>query len=139
MRTFLDYYRRKLQPQIEMIDLFLKTEEPPYTQAAVATVLGLSVAAVAERMRAEQLACITRGVFFRLLQESELPLGKMLQRAVFCGLPQEYTPQTVAYIFGLPLSAVAAAAEKTGLSSCKEKELPALFSQIMLCETQYHP
>ncbi len=134
MRTFLDYYRRKIQPQIEMIDVFLKTEQPPYDAAAVAEVLGFSAKALAERMQKERLACITRGVFFRLLEESENPLGGMLQRAVACGLPEEYTPETAAYVFRLPLAVVQRAAEKTGSSSFSEEALPVLFSEIMLCE-----
>lgn len=137
MRTFLEYYQRRIQPQIETIDIFLKTEEPPYAHAAVAEVLGVSAKVLAERLAAEQLACITKGVFFRLLQEGEEPLCGMLRRAIACGLPKRYTPELIAYIYDLPLAAVRAAAEKTGLSSCQEEDLPTLFSQIMLCETQY--
>ena len=134
MRTFLDYYRRKIQPQIEMIDIFLKTEQPPYDETAVAEVLGCSAEALAARMQKEHLACITRGVFFRLLEESENPLGGMLQRAVACGLPEEYTPETAAYVFDLPLAVARRAAEKTGQVSFSEEALPVLFSEIRLCE-----
>ena len=74
-----------------MIDIFLKTEQPPYDKAAVAEVLGLSAEALTARMQKEHLACITKGIFFRLLVESENPLGGMLKRAVACGLPERYT------------------------------------------------
>ncbi|MBR6651995.1 MAG: hypothetical protein IKL30_02400 [Anaerotignum sp.] len=30
MLTFLDYYEQEIQPQIAAIDIFLKSEEPPY-------------------------------------------------------------------------------------------------------------
>lgn len=82
MRTFLEYYRRSIQPQIEMIDIFLKTEQPPYDKAAVAEVLGLSAEALTARMQKEHLAYITKGIFFRLLAEGENSLGGMLKRAV---------------------------------------------------------
>ena len=134
MRTFLEYYRRSIQPQIEMIDIFLKTEHPPYDKTAVAKVLGLSAEALTARMQKEHLACITKGIFFRLLAEGENPLGGMLKRAVACGLPERYTPEAAAYVFGLPLAAVQEAAEKTGCSSFSEETLPVLFSEIMLCE-----
>ena len=134
MRTFLEYYRRSIQPQIEMIDIFLKTEQPPYDKAAVAEVLGLSVEALTARMQKEHLAYITKGIFFRLLAEGENSLGGMLKRAVACGLPERYTPETAAYVFGLPLAAVREAAEKTDCSSFSEETLPVLFSEIMLCE-----
>ena len=97
MRTFLEYYRRSIQPQIEMIDIFLKTEQPPYDKAAVAEVLGLSAEALTARMQKEHLAYITKGIFFRLLAEGENSLGGMLKRAVACGLPRakarEYAAQ----------------------------------------------
>ena len=131
MRTFLEYYRRSIQPQIEMIDIFLKTEQPPYDKTAVAEVLGVSAEALTARMQKEHLACITKGIFFRLLAEGENPLGG---RAVACGLPERYTPEAAAYVFGLPLVAVREAAEKTGSSSFSEETLPTLFSEIMLCE-----
>ena len=134
MRTFLEYYRRSIQPQIEMIDIFLKTEQPPYDKAAVAEVLGLSAEALTARMQKEHLAYITKGIFFRLLAEGENSLGGMLKRAVACGLPERYTPETAAYVFGLPLAAVREAAEKTDCSSFSEETLPVLFSEIMLCE-----
>ena len=124
MRTFLEYYRRSIQPQIEMIDIFLKTEQ----------VLGLSAEALTARMQKEHLAYITKGIFFRLLAEGENSLGGMLKRAVACGLPERYTPETAAYVFGLPLAAVREAAEKTDCSSFSEETLPVLFSEIMLCE-----
>jgi len=123
MRTFLEYYRRSIQPQIEMIDIFLKTEQPPYDKAAVAEVLGLSAEALTARMQKEHL-----------LAEGENSLGGMLKRAVACGLPERYTPETAAYVFGLPLAAVREAAEKTDCSSFSEETLPVLFSEIMLCE-----
>lgn len=134
MRTFLEYYRRSIQPQIEMIDIFLKTEQPPYDKTAVAEVLGVSAEALTARMQKEHLACITKGIFFRLLAEGENPLGGMLKRVVACGLPERYTPEAAAYVFGLPLAAVREAAEKTGRSSFSEETLPTLFSEIMLCE-----
>ena len=130
MRTFLEYYRRSIQPQIEMIDIFLKTEQPPYDKTAVAEVLGVSAEALTARMQKEHLACITKG----MLAEGENPLGGMLKRAVACGLPERYTPEAAAYVFGLPLAAVREAAEKTGSSSFSEETLPTLFSEIMLCE-----
>ena len=51
-----------------------------------------------------QEGSITKGIFFRLLAEGENSLGGMLKRAVACGLPERYTPETAAYVFGLPLS-----------------------------------
>ncbi|MGN0136128.1 hypothetical protein [Anaerotignum sp.] len=137
MRTFLEYYQRKIQPQIETIDIFLKTEDPPYSMDAVAEVLELS-SAEAERLLAEEkVSFITKGVFFRLMQKGTSPLCGMFRRAIACHLPERYTPEEVAYIFALPLPAVKQAAEELGETSYSEEMLPLLFRRIFICEKRY--
>ena len=39
MQTFLDYYEQEIQPQIAAIDIFLKSEEPPYDAEIVGELL----------------------------------------------------------------------------------------------------
>ena len=39
MITFLDYYEQEIQPQIAAIDIFLKSEEPPYDKEIVGELL----------------------------------------------------------------------------------------------------
>ena len=137
MRTFLEYYQRKIQPQIETIDIFLKTEDPPYNVDAVAEVLKFSSQGMEQLLAEEKVSLITKGVFFRLMQRGTSPLCGMFRRAIDCNLPERYTPEEVAYIFDLPLEDVAQAAEKAGVTSYSDETLPRLFSQIMIDETQY--
>lgn len=137
MRTFLEYYQRKIQPQIETIDIFLKTEDPPYNIDAVAEVLELSSQGMKQLLAEEKVSFITKGVFFRLMQRGTSPLCGMFRRAMDCNLPECYTPEEVAYIFDLPLSHVKGAAEKAGVTSYTDDTLPRLFSEIMIDETRY--
>ncbi len=137
MRTFLEYYQRKIQPQIETIDIFLKTEDPPYNIDAVAEVLELSSQGMEQLLAEEKVSLITKGVFFRLMQRGTSPLCGMFRRAMACNLPECYTPEEVAYIFDLPLADVAQATEKAGVTSYTDETLPQLFSQILICEKRY--
>lgn len=137
MRTFLEYYQRKIQPQIETIDIFLKTEDLPYNIDAVAEVLELSSQGMEQLLAEEKVSLITKGVFFRLMQRGTSPLCGMFRRAMACNLPECYTPEEVAYIFDLPLADVAQAAEKAGVTSYTDETLPQLFSQILICEKRY--
>ena len=41
MLTFQDYYEREIQPQIAAIDIFLKSEEPPYDAEIVGELLDI--------------------------------------------------------------------------------------------------
>lgn len=137
MQTFLDYYRERIQPQIAALDIFLKTEEAPYTREAAAAALGISADALAADLEKRQLVYITRGVFLLLLREGETPLCRMLGRMLACGQPERYTAELTAYIFDLPQDAVRRAARRAGLSFWTEGELAIIFSQIRLSETRY--
>ena len=137
MRTFLDYYQRKIQPQIEKIDLFLKTEEPPYNSDIVAELLDIPYEEWEQLLREEKISFITRGIFFQLMKRGSSPLCGMFRRAVELYLPEAYTPDVIAYIFDLDTDAVRKAARETGQRTFTDKMLPELFSKIMLDEIRY--
>lgn len=131
MKTFLDYYQQRIQPQIAEIDIFLRTEEEPYDGEAARRLLELPQAEW-ERLTAG-VAYLTRGVFLESMRQGTSPLCGMFRRAVECGLPEIYTPEEVAYIFALPTASVRRAAE--GLLT--DEALPQIFAQISLADTQY--
>lgn len=137
MQTFLEYYQRKIQPQIEMIDIFLKTESQPYPAAAAAEVLELSCEEMQRLLAEEEVSLITKGVFFRLLQKGSSPVCGMFQRAIACSLPKRYTPKEIAYIFALPLPEVERAAKKAGQMSYSDQTLPLLFQHIFICGKRF--
>lgn len=137
MQTFLEYYQCKIQPQIAEIDLFLKSEEPPYDNETVRALLAISSARWAELMQQEKLSFLTKGNFFRLMQQGDSPLCGMFRRAIALHLPEQYTPEVIAYIFALEIAAVRRAAKEMGQSVFTEKMLPELFAKISLAETQY--
>lgn len=139
MQTFLNYYQQRIQPQVAAIDLFLKTEEPPYAIEAVAALLRISPEEGRTLLAAEKLSLITKGVFFRLLQMGSSPLCGMFRRVLACGLPQQYTPAQIAYIFALPLPEVEKAAEELGERLFSEDMLPCLFGHIFISDKQYQP
>ena len=137
MQTFLEYYEREIQPQIAAIDLFLKTEEPPYDSNTVAELLDISVEEKDRFLAEEKISFITRGVFFRLMEQGSAPLCGMFRRAVALGCPKEYTTEAVSYIFGLEPDTVQKASEKLGIDTFTEEMLPKLFSKISLAETRF--
>lgn len=132
MRTFSEYYEKEIQPQIEQIDLYLKTEDPPYAVETVCELLKISEEEGRALLEAEKLVMITKGVFFRMLENGSAPLCGMFRRALAYGLPERYTIEQAAYIFGLDLAAVKEAAKKIGTDTFTEKMLPRLFEKIML-------
>ena len=137
MHTFLDYYQQEIQPQIAAIDLFLKTEEPPYESDIVAELLDIPSEEWEQILQKEKISFITRGIFFQLMKRGSSPLCGMFRRAVQLGLPVEYTAETAACVFDLELSTVQRAAQETGVTTFTEEMLPQIFSKILIDETRY--
>lgn len=130
MQTFLEYYKQKIQPQIAAIDIFLKSEEPPYDRYAVGELLEIAPLEWERTLRQEEIIVITKRNFLSLMQRGSSPLCGMFRRAVELSLPEEYTVASISYIFDLNVESVEKAAEKLGQFSFREEELSRLFAEI---------
>ena len=137
MLTFQDYYEREIKPQIAAIDIFLKSEEPPYDAEIVGELLDIPPKEWRQILQEEKISFITRGIFFQLMKRGSSPLCGMFRRAMELYLPEAYTPEVIAYIFDLPIAAVRKAAEEIGEKTFTDAMLPFVFSKISLAETRY--
>ena len=137
MQTFLDYYEQEIQPQIAAIDVFLKSEEPPYDADIVRDLLEIPIQEWQQLLQEEKISFITRGIFFQLMKRGNSPLCGMFRRATELYLPEAYTPEVIAYIFDLPIEPVRRATQEVGQSTFTENMLPQVFSKISLAETRF--
>ncbi|WP_458407934.1 hypothetical protein [Anaerotignum sp.] len=137
MQTFLDYYEQEIQPQIAAIDIFLKSEEPPYDSDIVGELLEIPSEEWQQLLQEEKISFITRGIFFQLMKRGNSPLCGMFRRATELYLPEAYTAEIIAYIFDLPIEPVRKAAEKLGQKTFTDEMLPRIFSNISLAETRF--
>ena len=137
MQTFLDYYEQEIQPQIAAIDIFLKSEEPPYDSDIVGELLEMPPSEWQQLLQEEQITFITRGIFFQLMKRGNSPLCGMFRRATELYLPEAYTSEVIAYIFCLPIEPVRKAAEELGQKTFTDEMLPQVFSKISLSETRF--
>ena len=137
MQTFLDYYEQEIQPQIAAIDIFLKSEEPPYDRDIVGELLEIPPSEWQQLLQEEQITFITRRIFFQLMKRGNSPLCGMFRRATELYLPEAYTAEVIAYIFCLPIEPVRKAAEELGQKTFTDEMLPQMFSKISLSETRF--
>ena len=137
MQTFLDYYEQEIQPQIAAIDIFLKSEEPPYDKDIVGELLEIPALEWEQLLQVVKLSCITWGIFFQLMKRGNSPLCGMFRRATELYLPEAYTAEIIAYIFNLPIESVRKAAEELGQKTFTDAMLPQVFSKISLAETRF--
>ncbi|MBQ9091539.1 MAG: hypothetical protein IJY52_04645 [Anaerotignum sp.] len=137
MQTFWDYYEQEIQPQIAAIDIFLKSEEPPYDKDIVGELLEIPPLEWQSLLQEEKISFITRGIFFQLMKRGNSPLCGMFRRATELYLPEAYTAEVIAYIFGLPIELVRRAAEELGQKTFTDALLPEVFSKISLAEIRF--
>ena len=137
MQTFLDYYEQEIKPQIAAIDVFLKSEEPPYDADIVGKLLEIPSLEWRQMLQEEKISFITRGIFFQLMKRGNSPLCGMFRRATELYLPEAYTSEVIAYIFDLPIESVRKAAEELGQKTFTDAMLPQVFSKISLAETRF--
>ena len=137
MQTFLDYYEQEIQPQIVAIDIFLKSEEPPYDKEIVGELLEIPPQEWRSFLEEEKISFITRGIFFQLMKRGNSPLCGMFRRATELYLPEAYTAEVIAYIFDLPIAPVRKAAEELGQKTFTDEMLPQVFSKISLAEIRF--
>ena len=137
MITFLDYYEQEIQPQIAAIDIFLKSEEPPYDKEIVGELLEIPPQEWQSLLEEEKISFITRGIFFQLMKRGNSPLCGMFRRATELYLPEAYTAEVIAYIFDLPIAPVRKATEELGQKTFTDEMLPQVFSKISLAEIRF--
>ncbi|MDO4530597.1 MAG: hypothetical protein Q4C06_01340 [Bacillota bacterium] len=137
MLTFLDYYEQEIQPQIAALDVFLKSEEPPYDSDTARDLLGISPECWERLLQEEKISFITRGILLQLMKKGDSPLCGMFRRASMLYLPEAYTPEVIAYIFDLPIAAVRAAARHLKGNTFTDAMLPQIFARISLADTRF--
>ena len=137
MQTFVDYYEQEIQPQIAAIDIFLKSEEPPYDADIVGKLLEIPSLEWRQMLQEEKISFITRGIYFQLMKRGNSPLCGMFRRATELYLPVAYTAEVIAYFFDLPIESVRKAAEELGQKNFTDAMLPQVFSKISLSETRF--
>ena len=133
--TYQDYYETILRPQLEAIDLYLKTTPQPYPLKETAKICHISVGEVETLLLPLGVACITKPVFFYILCHASSFLCRLLQRQITTTGPF-YDSARIAYIYNLPEKEVRQALEKMGLFCCTAGLLPALFRQIVISDKQ---
>lgn len=137
MDTFLDYYKKRIQPQISGADLFLKTEGNRFSLKKAARLLEIPLEEAAVILQKSQDARICRKDFLELMKRGSSPFCEMFRRQLFVGISDDLTKESVSYIYNLEIDLVEKAAEETGMESVPVMLLPVLFSFIPLADTQY--
>ena len=137
MITFMEQYKKQIEPRINAIDLFIKTETPPYDIKKTARLLQIPVRELRQIMKQEQLDTIDRNAFFHIMKNGTSPICRLFARELNCGLPSFYTAENISYIYNLDISTVLSAAKEMGVNHFSRSMVSILFQHIFVTqETQ---
>ncbi len=130
MKTYLEQYQKQIEPQLHAIDLFIKTNNPPYALKESAKILGLSEHEVQKIMKEENISYICRHSFFIIMNKGSSPVCQIFARELKCGTPHVYSVENISYIYDLNILDVMDAAKKMGVTTFTTPMTKNLFQLI---------
>lgn len=131
LKTFMDEYKEKIEPQINEIDIFIKSHTSPLNLEKSAAILNISFAELQHIMSKENITAINKHNFFKIMQKGSSPICRLFARQLQRGF-SNYTPEDVSYIYNIDINAVLDASKKIGIFNYNDILLKVLFENIML-------
>jgi len=132
MTTFLKKYNTDIEKNLQTIDLWLRTETPPFCPKSTGTLLGISTEEVLIIMKNKTIDTLNHFTFFLVMESGSSTLCGYFSRQLECGFPTYYTIAQISYIYNLDYFAVEKAAETMAVTLFSTAMLKPLFSQIQL-------
>jgi len=128
--TFLEEYEGYIKPALSEIDVFLKTSEYPLCPADVACILGIEEDEVQSVLLKIGRTSIDKYTFFDIMSKGSSAICRLYSREVETGSPPTYTPNQVAYIYNLDISAVKNACQKLKIKEITAFTMSLVFAKI---------
>jgi len=128
--SFLEVYQNEIAPQLQSLDIILKSMDEPLTYTEASEALYISEAEIKDIMRRLNIDVIDQQSFLRIMSEASSPICRLYQRELDIGSPYVYTREEISYIYSIPLEVVNQACEELGLVKLTAYTLPDLFGRV---------
>ena len=128
--SFLEVYQTEIAPQLQSLDIILKSMDEPLTCTEASEALYISETEIKEIMRRLQIDFIDQQSFLKIMSEASSPICRLYQRELNIGSPFVYTREDISYIYSIPIDIVNQACEELGLVKLTAYTLPDLFSLV---------
>jgi len=128
--SFLELYQTEIAPQLQSLDIILKSMDEPLTYTEASEALYISESEIKDIIRRLNISVIDQRSFLRIMGEASSPICRLYQRELDIGSPYVYTREDISYIYSLPLEIVNQACEDLGLVKLTAYTLPDLFSHV---------
>lgn len=131
LKTFMEEYKEKIEPQIKEIDIFIKSHSNPLSKEKSAEILNISENEIEQIMQTENINAINKCNFFKIMQKGSSPMCRLFARQLQRGFGT-YTPEDVSYIYDIDVSIVLDASKKIGIFQFDDALLKLLFENMIV-------
>ncbi|OON97270.1 MAG: hypothetical protein ATN36_00530 [Epulopiscium sp. Nele67-Bin005] len=135
--TYQQVYTDYIKPQIEEIDILLKSSHSSYTITEVARVLNISKEEILHIMQENNIVEINKIYFFHILMEAKSYVGQLIKRQWRVPNTNDYTAFNIAYIYNLDYKLVETAFSKLQMTTVSDEDLSILFSHIPVTKSAF--
>ena len=130
--SFLEVYQREIAPQLQCLDIILKSMDEPLSVTEASEALYISEAETKDIMKRLNITAIDQQSFLKIMSKASSPICRLYQRELAIGSPYVYTREDISYIYSIPIDIINQACEDLGLVKLTAYTLPDLFSRVTM-------
>ena len=128
--SYLEVYQTEIAPQLQSLDIILKSMDEPLTITEASEALYISEMEIKDIVRRFGINEIDQQSFLKIMSEASSPICRLYQRELDRGSPYVYTREDISYIYSIPIDIIVQACEDLGLVKLTAYTLPDLFSHV---------
>ena len=128
--NFLEVYQNVIAPQLQSLDIILKSMDEPLTYTEASEALYISESEIKDIMIRLKISVIDQQSFLKIMSEASSPICRLYQRELDTGSPYVYTQEEISYIYAIPLEIINHVCEDLGLVKLTAYTLPDLFGRV---------
>ena len=130
--SYWEFFQHYYTPKLAEMDLTLKTIEAPIPVAEAGRILGLRSDAIKKIMAQKAIQQLDHEGLIQIIMHGKSSLCQLLQREFKCGSPDQYSPENIAYIYGLQSEHVQSVCHQEGYEYVPAESLPAVLSKLYI-------
>lgn len=127
--TYLEHYEQYIEPNLQAIDIFIKTEEA-ITSDKVCNLLAIKEKELYELLKNNNIIQLNKITFFHIMTLGSSKICQLFKRELDCGLTPHYTSKDISYIYNLPIEEVEYALDKVDAPAITSQNMKEVFAKI---------
>ena len=128
--SYWEFFQQYYKPLLQDIDILIKSMDEPISVAEAAKALVMPEETIKNIMICEDIQHIDQKSFWNLIMHGNSSLCQLIKRECLRGSPDRYSPEHIAYIYGLQSEHVAEVCKTNGYTEVPVKALEDILGKI---------